>query len=128
MVPEPVQRVELRQALRQPCQGYGLDTGVAVRTDEGLERLRRSAPAGLPQYPRGARQAVRRRRRVAVLRGKERDTRTTPEPRVSSDGEAAVTQDTSMGSIRGWTIPLMVGQRGRDRPWTKCCVWSGSTV
>src|SRR5689334_1475733 len=29
-------------------------TGVAVRTDEGLERLRRSAPAGLPQYPRGA--------------------------------------------------------------------------
>jgi hypothetical protein len=32
-----------------------------------------------------------------------------PEPRVFSDGEAAVTQDTSMGSIKGWTIPLMVG-------------------
>jgi DNA-binding HxlR family transcriptional regulator len=51
-----------------------------------------------------------------------------PEPRVFSDGEAAVTQDTSMGSIKGWTIPLMVGQPGRDRPWTKSCVWSGSTV
>src|SRR5690349_13141067 len=51
-----------------------------------------------------------------------------PEPRVFSDGEATVTQDTSMGSIKGWTIPLMVGQPGRDRPWTKSCVWSGSTV
>src|SRR5689334_11196856 len=51
-----------------------------------------------------------------------------PEPRVFSDGEAAVTQDTSMGSIKGCTIPLMVGQPGRDRPWTKSCVWSGSTV
>jgi SRSO17 transposase len=55
-------------------------------------------------------------------------THSVPEPRVFSDGEAAVTQDTSMGSIKGWTIPLMVGQPGRDRPWTKSCVWSGSTV
>jgi hypothetical protein len=51
-----------------------------------------------------------------------------PEPRVFSDGEAAVTQDTSLGSTKGWTVPLMVGQPGRDRPWTKSCVWSGSTV
>jgi hypothetical protein len=51
-----------------------------------------------------------------------------PEPRVFNDGEATVTQDTSMGSTKGWTIPLMVRQPGRDRPWTKSCVWSGSTV
>ena len=51
-----------------------------------------------------------------------------PEPRVFSDGEAAVTPDAFMGSTKGWTIPLMVGQPGRDRPWAKSCVWFGSTV
>src|SRR3954464_5665415 len=48
MVPRPRDRMELRQTLRQPVLAEGPRAGRAVPSLQGLERLRRSSPAGVP--------------------------------------------------------------------------------
>src|SRR4051812_41531206 len=48
MVPAPGRRVELRAAVRQPRGRAGAVADAAVRPKRRLERIRRSAAAGLP--------------------------------------------------------------------------------
>src|SRR3954468_19965827 len=116
--------------------GRQLDHGRLGPDEEGLEQQRRLLTVFNPLGGRGKSGLVLDdidrgdavERLLGDWRLRLRPHVEEPEPRVFSDGEATVTQDTSMGSTKGWTIPLMVRQPGRDRPWTKSCVWSGSTV
>ena len=78
LVPQPRERMELRQALRQPVLAEGPRAGCPVHPSGGLEHLRRSSPASVQVRTVKTGQAVPRRGGMVRLRCQRSTTASRP--------------------------------------------------